>query len=136
MCNFGRGHYEKHFCEIILNLDRWLTRSRLKIFLFLAQAGILLSRVEWFVNFCRWYYEEYFCEIILNLGQWLRRRHLKITSIFFSSGGHFVRWSRTICAILVEGIMGNIHVNSYNLERWFRRRCLKKVYGQRMKTRS
>ena len=22
--NFGRGHYEEHFCEIILNLDQWL----------------------------------------------------------------------------------------------------------------
>ena len=21
LCNFGRGHYEEHFCEIILNLD-------------------------------------------------------------------------------------------------------------------
>ena len=28
----------------------------------------------------------------------------------FSPGGHFVQQSRTICAILVEGIMGNIHV--------------------------
>ena len=22
LCNFGRWHYEKHFCEIILNLDQ------------------------------------------------------------------------------------------------------------------
>ena len=21
--NFGRGHYEEHFCEIILNLNQW-----------------------------------------------------------------------------------------------------------------
>ena len=28
----------------------------------------------------------------------------------FSSGVHFVRQSPTICAILVEGIMGSIHV--------------------------
>ena len=27
LCNFGRGHYEEHFCEIILVLDQWL-RSR------------------------------------------------------------------------------------------------------------
>ena len=30
--------------------------------------------------------------------------------IFLSSGGHFVQRSGTICAILVEGIMGNIQV--------------------------
>ena len=28
----------------------------------------------------------------------------------FSPGGQFVQQSRTICAILVEGIIGNIHV--------------------------
>ena len=26
-CHFGRGHYEEHSCEIILNLDQWLRRS-------------------------------------------------------------------------------------------------------------
>ena len=26
----------------------------------------------------------------------------------FSSGIHFVMWSRTICATFIEGIMGNI----------------------------
>ena len=26
-----------------------------------------------------------------------------------SSGGHFVQQIRTICAVLVEGIMGSIH---------------------------
>ena len=31
----------------------------------------------------------------------------------FSSDGHFDLWSRTICAILIEGIMGNIHVKSF-----------------------
>ena len=31
----------------------------------------------------------------------------------FSSGGHFVQRSRTVCAILVEGIMRNISVKLY-----------------------
>ena len=31
-CNFGKGHHEQ-FCEIILNLDQWLRRGRLKTFL-------------------------------------------------------------------------------------------------------
>ena len=27
LCYFGRGYYEEHFCEIILNLDQWLWRK-------------------------------------------------------------------------------------------------------------
>ena len=34
LCNFGRGHHEENFCEIILNLDQWFSRRcGLKIFL-------------------------------------------------------------------------------------------------------
>ena len=33
----------------------------------------------------------------------------------FSSDSHFVQWSGTICAILVEGIMGHIHVKLFKL---------------------
>ena len=40
LCNFGRGHYEKQFCEIILNLDQWFRRKcLLKIFLILSSGG-------------------------------------------------------------------------------------------------
>ena len=32
--NFGRGHHEEHFCEIISNVDQWFRRgSHLKTFL-------------------------------------------------------------------------------------------------------
>ena len=31
-------------------------------------------------------------------------------NIIWTSGGPVVRWSGTICAIMKEGIMGNIHV--------------------------
>ena len=44
--------------------------------------------------------EEQFCEIIFIFDQWFRR----------TSGGPCVRWSGTIYAISVEGIMGNLHV--------------------------
>ena len=30
LCNFGRGLYGEHSCEIILNLDKWFRRCRLK----------------------------------------------------------------------------------------------------------
>ena len=34
LCNFCRGHYEEHFCNIFLNLNQWCRRScRFKIFL-------------------------------------------------------------------------------------------------------
>ena len=35
--------------------------------------------------------------------------------LIWSSGSPCVRWSRTICAILKEGIMGNIHVKLYEI---------------------
>ena len=57
-------------------------------------------------NFGRRHHKEQFCEIILNLDQWFRRCLLKIFLIW-SFGLPFVQQSRTICAILVEGIMGN-----------------------------
>ena len=48
----------------------------------------------------------------LDLDQWFRRCRLK-NVLFFSSDGHFVWWSRTIYAMLVEGNMGNIHVKLF-----------------------
>ena len=41
--NVGRGHYEEHFCEYILNLDqRFRRRCRLKIFLIYSSDGHLV----------------------------------------------------------------------------------------------
>ena len=50
LCNFGRGHYEEQFCEIILNLGQWF-RCRLKDFLSGALAALLFSGVEPFMQF-------------------------------------------------------------------------------------
>ena len=63
-------------------------------------------------NFSRGHHEEQFCEIVLKLDRWFRRCHLK-TFLIQSSGGHFVQQSRTICSILVEGIMGNNSVKLF-----------------------
>ena len=30
LCNFGRGHYGEHSCEINLNLDQWFGKCLLK----------------------------------------------------------------------------------------------------------
>ena len=30
--HYGRRHYEEHFCEIILNFDKWLRRCCLKTY--------------------------------------------------------------------------------------------------------
>ena len=35
--------------------------------------------------------------------------------LIYSSGGPFVLQSRTICAILEEGIMGNIHMKLFKV---------------------
>ena len=39
LCNFGRRHHEEQFREIILNLDQWFSRCRLKIFLIWSSGG-------------------------------------------------------------------------------------------------
>ena len=39
LCNSGRGHYEKHFNEIILNFDQWF-RCYLKYFLSIVLASL------------------------------------------------------------------------------------------------
>ena len=54
-CNFGRRHYEKHFSEIILDLDQLFRRRRhLKIILISSLVNILFGRVEPFVQFWIW----------------------------------------------------------------------------------
>ena len=58
-------------------------------------------------NFGREYQEEQFCEIILILDQCFRRRCVLKIFLIWSSGGPYVQGSRTICAILLEGIMRN-----------------------------
>ena len=45
----------------------------------------------------------------------------------FSSGGHFIQWSRTSFAILVEGNPRNISVNLKSVH-WSRRRSNLKVF--------
>ena len=98
----------------------------LKIFLFLSLVAILFSGAEWFVQFQRGHYEEHFYEINLNLDHCFRRCRLKI---FISSfGGHFVQWSRTVCAILVEGIELHFCEIILNLGPWLRRRCFLKIF--------
>ena len=49
--------------------------------------------------------------------------------LIWSSGNLPVQWSRTIYAILKEGIMGNIHLKlCENLDQWFRRRYRLKTF--------
>ena len=52
MCAFfGRGHYEEHFCEIILNLDQWFRRFRLKELIPRDLAVFLFDGAKPFVQF-------------------------------------------------------------------------------------
>ena len=103
MCNLGRGHYEDHFCEIILNLDQRL-RCPLKIFLSLAL--FCSATVSGLDHLGRGHYEEHSCEII---GQC----NLEIFFVVVSTGSYFVEGSGSVCVILVERIMGNINVRLF-----------------------
>ena len=49
LCNFGRRYHEEQFCEIILNLDQWFGRCRLKIFLIWSFGGPF---VQWSWTVC------------------------------------------------------------------------------------
>ena len=62
MCNFGRGHYEEHLCDIILNLDQWFTRCLLKIFSYQGLWWPFSGSVErnHLCNFGRGHYEVHF----------------------------------------------------------------------------
>ena len=52
LCNFGRGHHEEQFCEIILNLDQWFRRRcHLKTFLSRALDALFFSGAVPFVQF-------------------------------------------------------------------------------------
>ena len=122
-CNFGRELHEEHFCEIILHLDQWFRRKSHFSSEALVTPVFSLAKLpipfpveqNHLCNFGRSHHEEQFCEIILNLDQWFRRRcRLKIFLIW-SSGGPFVPWSGTFCAILVEGIMRNNSVNLFRI---------------------
>ena len=71
----------------------------------------LFNGVEPFVQFELSTHEEHFCEINLNLDQWFRR--CVVQRHFLSRALAFVRLSRTICAILVDGIVRNNSVKLF-----------------------
>ena len=105
LCNLGRGYQEEQFCEIILKEMRFNDIS------FLERWRPLCSgERNHLCNFGRRHHEKQCCEIILNLDQWFRRRSCLRIFLNLSSGSPFVQRSRTICAILVEGIMRNTSV--------------------------
>ena len=49
--NIGRGYYEEHFCEIILNLDQRLRIGCHLRYFYFSSMTILFSEVERFVQF-------------------------------------------------------------------------------------
>ena len=66
LCNFGRGHYEKHFfSEIILNFGQWLRRKCcLNIFLMYSSGGHFAQQSKTICAiFERWHNREQFCEV-------------------------------------------------------------------------
>ena len=72
LSSFGRGSPKEPSCKSISKSMHWLRRSRLKIFLFLALAGILF-----------------------NVAERVKEKSFKDFSIF-SSGGHLGQRSGTV----------------------------------------
>ena len=97
LCNNGSGPHAEHSCETVLNLEQWLKDLS---YLELWQPLCSVDQNH-LCNFGRMHHEEQFCE-----------NHLKIF-LNLSSGSHFVKRSRTICAILVEGVMRNNSVKLF-----------------------
>ena len=71
--------------------------------------------MEWnhLCNNGRRHNEQQFCDIILILDQWYSRRCCLNIFLILSSGGPFVQQSRTICAVLLKGIMRNNSVKFF-----------------------
>ena len=44
LCDFGKGHNEEQFYELILNLDKWFRRCLKKIFLIWSSDGPFVQR--------------------------------------------------------------------------------------------
>ena len=75
--NFGRGHQEEHFCEIILNLDQWFRRRCHLKDLIWSSGGPCVQLSATIYAERRGHYGKPSCEVILNLDQWFRRCRLK-----------------------------------------------------------
>ena len=89
---FGRSHYEEHFCKIVLNLDQWFSKCRLKIFLIYTSGGPYVVEdimrnisVKLFLIWFRWTYQ------------------LKIFLIY-NSGGHLCNFGRGIIGTFLYNV--------------------------------
>ena len=97
LCNFGKGHHEEQFCEILFEFGQVVQEkmsSKDTSYLELWQP---LYSAKWnhLCNCGSSHHEEQFCEIILNLDQYFRRCCLKIF-LSYSSGGPFVQRSEPL----------------------------------------
>ena len=62
---FGRGHFEEHFCVIILDFGKWFRRRcPFKEFLSGALVALLFSGAEPLCNFGRGHHGKHSCEVI------------------------------------------------------------------------
>ena len=78
MCSFGKGHYDKHFCEIILNLNQCFKRRCLKDIscLELCQPFVQQSRTVCAI-FVEGIMRNTSVKLILNCEHWFRKCCLK-----------------------------------------------------------
>ena len=130
LCNFGRGHHEEHFCEIILNLDQWFGwRCHLKTFLILSSGNPCIKTCE---TVCAILVEgimrNYFVKLFWiwtsgSEGNVIKRHFLNraLAALCSVERNHLCNFGRRhheeqFCDIIL------------NLDQWFRRRCRLKIF--------
>ena len=111
LCNFCKRHHEEQFCEIILNLDKWFRRCRLKIFLIWSSGGPF---DQWSGTICAILVEG-IMKNYFEFGPVVQEEMLFKGFLIWSSGSSPVQWRKIIYALLKEGIMGNFHVKLYEI---------------------
>ena len=125
MSNYARGHYEEHFCEILLNIYQWFIRKcwekRLLIWSssvpYVCWSGticaILVEGIMWniYVNYCA------FGPVV----QEMSFKHISYLELWCPLCS--AERSQTICAILAEHYEEHFCLIILNSDQWMRRRC-------------
>ena len=117
LCNFKRGHYGEHSCEVIWNLDQWFKRCRLKTFLILSylelwqplcSADRNQNNSAKFFDFGPVIQEEMLFNGISDLELWQPFCLVECYHLLNLFRGYY---EEQFCEIIL------------NLDQWFRRRC-------------
>ena len=86
LCSFGSGPYEEHFCEIILNLDQWFRRCRLKT---LSRIVAVSSDLYYIIQITAVSYKQSTVHEDFVLARMVERAQLKFVGKMFNGNHSF-----------------------------------------------